>query len=894
MNQDTATAANGWLVFDTDGPQDVALVGGKGASLLELAQAGLSVPPFFVVTTRAWQAVRNTEQLAATPHSVPAALHELIAGAYERLGQGCVAVRSSAVAEDSAEASFAGQQETILGVVGLEAVLQALVRCWASAQSEQARVYRQVRGMGLTISNPCASELASGSSVHECGNTSASSDEFPMAVVVQRLIEAEVAGVLFTRDPTDPTGNHLLVEAAWGLGEGVVSGRVMPDRYRVRRDDGYLVQKEIAEKPIRVGRHGVEPVPEEMRSRPCLTEAQLAELARLARQVESYFGQPRDVEWAFAEGKLWVLQARPITTLTAWEREAYRQGEIARLRQLADPRGTVWARYNLAESLTLPTPMTWAVLRHFMSGRGGYGQLLRDLGFDPDPRLDEVGFLDLVCGRPYVNLSREPLCYFRHFPMWYPYAALRNNPSLALYPKPQLDRCRLSWRFWWHLPMTFWKMLRQAVRLNRLAEELPALLRQEVYPALRREVEAARGESFSGLSDRALWERFCYWQERTLFSFARQALRPTVVLGHLLGTLEQLLRKRVPGAEAGQLVRQLIVGVRPDPEADLAGALQRLARGLCSLESFLEQFGHRGEQELELAQPRWREVPETLLYLSRALNSSGGEVLVPDSNQFMQDWEAQWDALARRCGWTDTEAKTVRPIVERARDCAALRETSRHYLLLGYELLRQCLLELGRRWHLGKDIFYLTPEEIAPIVGACQKPLDSGSISPTAESDSQTVKKSWADWCQTIRQRRRERQLAQTWEIPAVLFSDDLECLGQLPTAPSGPTLRGIAVSPGIGEGPAWVLRTPRPETHSIPRGYVLVCPSTDPAWVPLFLNASALVMETGGILSHGAIVAREFGLPAVVGITEACQRFQTGQRLRVNGNTGEVQILAE
>ncbi|MCS7161582.1 MAG: PEP-utilizing enzyme, partial [Gemmatales bacterium] len=515
-------------------------------------------------------------------------------------------------------------------------------------------------------------------------------------------------------------------------------------------------------------------------------------------------------------------------------------------------------------------------------------------GFDPDPRLEEVGFLDLVCGRPYVNLSREPLCYFRHFPMWYPYTALRNNPSLALYPKPQLDRCRLSWRFWWHLPMTFWKMLRQAVRLNRLAEELPAALRQEAYPALRREVEAAWGESLSGLSDRAVWERFRYWQERTLFSFARQALRPTVVLGHLLGTLEQLLRKRVAGAEAGQLVRQLMVGVRPDSEADLAGALERLARGLCSQESILQQFGHRGEQEMELAQPRWREVPEHLLHLSRALDSSRGEVGGPDSSQFIRDWEAQWDALVRRCGWTEAEARTVRPTVERARDCAALRETSRHYLLLGYELLRQCLLELGRRWHLGNDIFFLTPEEIASIVGAHHKPLGSGSTSPTAESVSGRMQKSWADWRQTIRQRRRERQLAQTWEIPTVLFSDDLECLGQLPTAPSGHCLCGIAVSPGMGEGPAWVLRTPRPETHSIPRGYVLVCPSTDPAWVPLFLNASALVMETGGILSHGAIVAREFGLPAVVGITEACQRFRTGQRLRVNGNTGEVHLLSD
>lgn len=881
MNEQMETPERQMLVYDTEEPRDVALVGGKGRSLLELTRAGFPVPAFFIVTTSAWRMVmaanRNGLSDVATksPTSsmkLPGWLRDQIATAYQRLGGGRVAVRSSAVAEDSAEASFAGQQETILGVLGLDALLDALVRCWASGQSERSRTYRTAKAGTATLS----------------AENDVALNDFPMAIVVQRLVPAQMAGVLFTRDPTDATGEHLLIEAAWGLGEGVVSGKVMPDRYKVRRSDGTVVGQQIADKHIRVGELGEESLPEEQRYQACLTAEQLKELAQLALRVEAYYGQERDIEWAFAEGRFWLLQARPITTITAWEREAYRQEEIARLQKLASPGGTVWARYNLAESLHVPTPLTWAVLQHFMSGRGGYGLLLRDLGFDPDPILDEFGFLDLVAGRPYVNLSREPLCYFRHYPLCYPFEALKAEPKRALYPTARLDRSRFGWRFWLHLPRTFWKMLRQAVQLNRLAAELPDWLRQEVYPAFRQEAEAARHESLMGLSDLAVWKRLEYWQERTLTSFARQALRPTVVLGHLLGTLEHMLRKAISQDEAAQAVRQLLVGVRPDAEADVAGGLQKLARGEWSLPTFLSQFGHRGEQEMELAQPRWQEAPHTLptpdiFPASEAATSS------TTSREKLDDFEVIWEQWLRRYQWPKEQAQTLRPLIERARACAALRETSRHYLLMGYSVLRQCLVELGRRWQLGDDIFYLTPTEIAAILG----------LAPTTEltktiGQQSGVQDRWSELRKQLRQRRRQRQIAQTLEVPTVLFSDELEVLGQPQLLSNVDSLRGIAVSPGVGEGPALVLREPRGLPSETPRGYVLVCPSTDPAWMPLFLHARALVMETGGVLSHGAIVAREFGLPAVVGITDACQRFRTGQRLRVNGNTGEVQLLTE
>lgn len=919
-----------WVIFAGEDPADVQLVGGKGASLLELVRGGFPVPPFFVLTTRAWEAAQGAAHSKRyEEQKLPAAqcyslladlsdrLREVVGQAYERLGGGAVAVRSSAVAEDSHEASFAGQQETILGVEGLEAVVQAIVRCWASAASERVRVYRSARE---TLTMP-GKHPSSGS---DTTGEQETAEAMPMAVVVQRLIEAEVAGVLFTCDPTDATGEHLLVEAAWGLGEGVVSGKVMPDRYRVRRQDGVVVCQEIAEKSCCVRRNGLETVPESLRPQPCLIPEQLAELTRLALRVEQHYGEARDVEWAWAAGQFWVLQARPITTVSAWERESYRRTEIERLRQLAEPRGTVWARYNLAESLTVPTPMTWAVLRQFMSGRGGYGALLRDVGFDPDPRLDDEGFLDLVGGRPYVNLSREPWCYFRHFPFWYPFSDLKADPTRALYPRPKPDWSRLSWRFWLNLPWTFWKMVRQVLRLNRLAGELPQRLREEVYPAFAQSAQAARRESLAGLSDRAVWQRFRHWQEATLVSFARQALQPTVVLGHLLGTLESILRKVLPPSQSAQAVRELLVGVRPDPQADVAGGLEKLMGGEWSLAEFLEQFGHRGELEMELAQPRWEELPEKLL---TRLGLTVGDT-VPSGGRSSSASPASatargsgldeiWPRLSDKLRQSGADTDSARQLVERVRECAALRETSRHYLLLGYSILRQCLVELGHRWQLGDGIFYLTPVEIERLLGISASSADSPMLLPTElEANSpcycSPIPAAGSAFQRSelptiIRQRRRQRQIALTLEVPTVLFSDDLEALGRPLSIAAAGSVKGIAVSPGVGEGPALVLHEPhRPaEPCSIGRsgppaarrptsGYVLVCPSTDPAWVPLFLEAAALVMETGGVLSHGAIVAREFGLPAVVGIPDACQRFRTGQRLRVNGNTGEVQLLDE
>lgn len=806
-------------------PGDLHKVGGKGLNLGLLFRAGMPVPDGFCVTASSINGNGDGEILAA----------------YARLGAGLVAVRSSAAAEDSSEQSFAGQHETILGVLGEGPLLDAVEQCRASWDSDRARAYR--------------------------ANQRASSGSAGMAVVVQRLIPADVSGVLFTRDPLDPEGRQMLAEAAWGLGELVVSGRVSPDRFYIDRESFDLARQEIARKHICMTMEGIRDVEPHQQEQACLDRTQMRQLAELGQRVEQFYGGPRDIEWAFTEGRLWLLQARPVTAGGAMDREAIRRAEISGLQSKSAPAGTVWARYNLAEVLPAPTPMTWGIVRHFMSGRGGYGKMFRDLGYDPDPELDDGGFIDLVCGRPYVNLSREPKLYFHDFPYGYDFAALKGRPAGSFYPQPTVIASAATGRTWLKLPATVYRMFRAHRHMRRQMQSLAGELRQRTFPEFAAEVAKARQIDIAGLAESELLDRLEFWRARTLVEFARIALRPSMFAAAALTSLEAGLKSVLGDERAPIAARELVTGVHPDPDADLAGAVRDMAEGRLERAEFLSRFGHRGAREMELSQPRWREDPAGLPSLS-----SAGET----SRQVVPEWpgglragtsDDRWEKLLEAHPAQRDRLQRLEPDFRMACDYLGLRESAKHYLLMGYSFLREVLLELDKRLQLTGGIFFLTPEELPRLIGG-------------------------ESFAHVITARRKERLLALSLEAPAVLFSDDLEAIGRKqPPADGTTTWQGTPVSAGVAEGEALVLTEP-PAVPPQRSGFILVCPSTDPAWVPLFLNSTGLVMEMGGILSHGAIVAREFGLPAVVGIPDVHRRVRTGQRLRVDGNSGEVHIL--
>jgi pyruvate,water dikinase len=813
--------------FEQIGPGDADAVGGKGLSLGRLAGAGLPVPAGFCVTTAAYRRLRGRPPEMGS--DFVRQLHE----AYQRLGGGPVAVRSSATAEDGAVTSFAGQQETFLGVTGADAVCVAVARCWASLDSERAAAYRRRQGV--------------------------SADGLAMAVVVQRLVHAEVAGVLFTRDPLDAEGRRMLVEAAWGLGEGVVSGRVSPDRYHLDRQSGCVLERHVGMKAVEVTADGEREVPAERQHLPCLDDARLAELAELGRRVEALYGEARDVEWAWAEGRFWLLQARPITAADAADRALARHHEIVNLVGRAEPGGTVWSRFNVPEGMPEPTSMTWALVDRLLSGRGGCGLMYRDIGYGRQASAAEESVYDLIAGRVYCNLSREARRHPGWLPVEYPFAALKADPLQALAPRPVRDPSRAGPLFWLLLPLRLPFLtaaaVRRVVRLGALSAGFADHFRQEVLPAFTAEVDRAAADDWSQLDTPALLERFNYWVRRTLDEFARDSLKPTALATVARAGLEGWLRRKLGPERARAALGELSMGVKPDPEADLTGALRDLAAGRLGREEFLKRFGHRGSQDMELAQPRWAEDPSALDHLPAPAEALAGD-----------EPAQRWEKVAAEAGLSALERAALDPQVRALHTYLGLRETAKHHFMRGYALIRRALVELDCRHRLNGGVFFLTPDELPRLVQG-------------------------EDFAALVAERRRWRAAMLSLELPPVLFSDDLEAIGRPLPVEGADTLQGLPLSAGAAEGPALVLSEPR--TDGLPaEPYVLVCPSTDPAWVPLFARARGLVMEVGGVLSHGAIVAREYGLPAVAGIPGVQKRLRTGQRLRVDGARGTVTVL--
>ena len=838
--------------FSEIGEADLSRVGGKGLNLGKLTSAGFQVPQGFCVTTDAYRfAVQHlSEQNADVIKALvlDSKLISEIQAAREKLQTATVAVRSSATAEDLAEASFAGQQDTFLNVP-TDGLLDALKACWASLWSERAIAYRETQGI--------------------------SNEGLAMAVVVQEMCDADVSGVLFTVSPlrTDVA----IIESNWGLGESVVSGAITPDSFLMSRETGEVLERNIATKREMVTDTGVSEVVSAKQDVSSLTDTQLKELTQLGMRVETFYGQPMDIEWAFADAQFVLLQARyittpasstaPLTTEVDKASVAKRcQQEIQILETLAEAHGTVWCHYNLAEVLPAPLPMTWAIVKEFMSGTGGLGQAYRGLGFHPSKNVDSNGILDLISGRIYVNLNREAELYFDGFPFAHDFNALKQNPQQAMYAQAQTDIKRSTALFWLKLPLHVIRMSSAEMRLRRMRSDFDRLLTTEVFPAFQAEVEAERELSYTDLSDAELVAKFWAWRAKTLDDFAPKALTATLLAGFSLQRLEATLQKGMNEASAKVLVSRLISGLSGNLTVETNEKLWHVATGNLALTDFLKDYGHRAVGEFELAQPRWR---EDATYLEQVIASFQQDTAeVGGQQQLARQAEQRAAAEAELSTFLEDKAnlrKQIESELDFTRRYMPFRETAKFYLMLGYEQVRRALLELDNRYELDGGIFYLVPDELERLIGG-------------------------DDLGDTIATRKTERELMLQIELPDVIFSDTLEQLGASVPIDAAETYTGVGVSAGTAIGNARVLLSPS-DVRPSDRDYILVCPSTDPAWTPLFLHAAGLVMERGGILSHGAVVAREYGVPAVANIPNATRRIADGQMLQIDGNQGVVSI---
>lgn len=841
---------------------DLPHVGGKGLNLGKLTRAGFQVPQGFCVTTDAYIfSVQDLSEQNVSTIKTLVLVPELVAEiqtAREKLQTATVAVRSSATAEDLEEASFAGQQDTFLNVTPAE-LLDAIKACWASLWSERAIAYRATQGIG--------------------------DEGLAMSVVIQEMCEADVSGVLFTVSPFSKEVS--IVESNWGLGESVVSGAITPDNFQVSRKTGEVLEKSVATKQEMITATGVSEVSAAQQDAPSLTDTQLKELTQLGLRVESHYGQPMDIEWALADGQFVLLQARYITTpsssIAPSERahpisevdeesvENLRQAEIHLLKIYTDAPGTVWCHHNIAEVLPAPLPMTWSIIRKFMSGSSGLGTAYRSLGFYPSKRVDDEGILDLVCGRIYVNLNREAELHFDGFPFAHDFNALKQNPQQAMYAQAATDITQSTASFWLKLPLHVVRMSKAEMRLRQCRSDFDQVLAGEVFPAFQSEVEAEWDISYADLSDAELIAKFQTWCAKTLDDFASKALTATLLAGFSLQRLEAALQKCADETTAKSIASRLIGGLSGNLTVETNEKLKQVATGDLTRTDFLKDYGHRAVGEFELAQPRWREDPT---YLEQIVESFQRENVgtSPSKNDSAKQQTEQRELAEKELAELLKDKGRLRKQIERELDFTRrympFRETAKFYLMLGYEQIRRALIELDCRYALAGGIFYLVPDELRALMNG----------------------KAFND---IIATRKMERELLLQIEMPDVVFSDSLEQIGAPMATDAAEVYRGVGVSAGVATGKARVLLTPA-AAHPSDRDYILVCPSTDPAWTPLFLHAAGLVMERGGILSHSAVVAREYGVPAVANIPNATRHIADGQMLQIDGTAGTVSTFTE
>ncbi|MBV9122681.1 MAG: hypothetical protein JO112_04940 [Planctomycetes bacterium] len=904
-----------------DGGSEVRhLVGGKGASLADMTRAGLPVPPGFTITTECCRQFFEAGQqwppgLEAEVRAALTRLEQLLG---QSLGQGTdpllVSVRSGAAE------SMPGMMDTVLNVGlnpdGVRAMNNRTA--WLAYRHFLAMFGQLVAGIddnvftGLAQTmlqetrQPSEDHLDPGQLETLCRRFQAAyrqhtGQDMPAdpwvqlraaieavfrswkneravayrqhhhlqglpgtAVTVQAMCPSEVSGVMFTANPVNPGLPQIIVESAFGLGEAIVLGKVTPDRFVLDKNTLAVLERHISakEQVIAAATLHAAPSPESA----SLTDAQLQELARLGLDVENHFQMPCDIEWGLARGRFYLLQARAIKGLEdARLLEQVRRETIDRLRREAGTRPCAWVLYNLAETLPSPTPMTWDLLGRFMTGAGGFGLMYQDLGFQPSARVKQEGFLELICDRIYLNTQRHAELFWSDFPWEYDLDLIKKDPSRAEAMPTRMDSTRAGLSLLFKLPGSWRKMARSRKILDRLKREFDQEFTTNILPPYLEYVRTKQAEDLSHLDDQALLAELSARYRRVLEEFGKEAVKLSYLGSAVHAELSEQLQKLFPADEWSGMAAVLTAGLENDRTVEANLKLMDVARGNLTLEQFLEEFGHRASQEFELSQPRWREDPSFLESMIESFRANPRS----DPYKLHQKMQTRREELEKSLPEKLRERKAARSAPGLLELCALVRrylpyrETAKHYLLMGYALLRQVLLEIDRRRHLEGGVFFLHEKELPELLAG-------------------------KDFSREIAARRERRRAELRIHVPDLITTEDLEAIGRPAVVEGGgDSLQGIGVASGSGTGPAAVVFDPS-KARGLTRGYVLVCPSTDPGWTPLFLQAAALVMERGGVLSHGAVVARDLGIPAVV-VKGATTQLTPGEWLRVDGDVGVV-----
>ena len=848
----------------------VPVVGGKGAHLGELSRIqGIRVPAGFCVTTAAFQLImaeapssdhqldrlsrlnpddgeairtisveiRRTLEGIAIPDDLAVAVTRALA----RLGEpAAYAVRSSATAEDLPAASFAGQQDTYLNVVGPTAILEHVRRCWASLFTERAVTYRQRNGID-----------------HR---------KVQMAVVVQQMVFPRAAGILFTADPVTSNRKVSAVEACFGLGEALVSGLVNADVYKVR--GGEVVAKEVASKPHAIfaspgGGTREEEIEPGRREQPVLTDAQVVRLAQLGRRIEAHFGRPQDIEWCLVDDGFQIVQSRPITTLFP-------------IPQVGDQANHVYVSVGHAQMMTDPLKPLGLSVWQLTALRPMYvagGRLFVDVTQGLASPSSRAGLLEVLGkGDPLVGDALRTILERDDF--------IRSLPDEGPVPPPaggapapiETDPA-----------VVIELMARTRASIASLKRDIQTKSGSQLFDFVLADIQELRRilfdpqshQVFMGAMEAAGWlnEQLEAWLgEKTVADTLTQSVPHNVTseMGLALLDVADVIR---PHPEVVAFLQHAEGEGFLDELAKLAGG--REARN--AIRAFLDRYGMRCAGEIDITRPRWSERPSTLvpIILSNVKNFEPGAGK-QRFEQGRQEAEAkEQEVLERLLALPDgaQKAEEAKRMIDRVRTFIGYREYPKYGMISRYFVYKQALLEEAERLVQAnvlpekEDIFYLTFQELHDVVRT--QHADDG----------------------LIRQRKDAFKAYQTLSPPRVLTSDGELVAGayRRDDVPDG-ALVGLPVSAGTIEGRARVIRDI--EQADIEAGDILVTTYTDPSWTPLFVAIKGLVAEVGGLMTHGAVIAREYGLPAVVGVEHATRLIRDGQRIRVHGTEGYVEIL--
>ncbi|MGD0678541.1 MAG: rifamycin-inactivating phosphotransferase [Polyangiaceae bacterium] len=846
-----------------------AVVGGKGAQLGELSRIeGICVPAGFCVATDAFQRtlagapsigdridrlsrlkpddregvralsaeIRRTLERIAVPEDLAAA----ITGQLARLGeQAAYAVRSSATAEDLPTASFAGQQDTYLNVVGPAAILEHVSRCWASLFTERAVAYRLRNGFDHR-------------KVH-------------MAVVVQQMVFAQAAGILFTADPVTGSRKVTAVEASFGLGEALVSGLVNPDVYKVR--DGEVVAKVIAAKQLAMHaspaggtqRQAIEP---DRQQQPALTDAQVVRLAQLGRRIEAHFGRPQDIEWCLVDDGFQIVQSRAITTLfpipAAGDGENHVYVSVGHQQMMTDP------MKPLGLSLfKLTTPA-----RMYDAG----GRLFVDISRHLASPASRARLLDLGKSDPLIRDALQTVLdrgdFIRSLPGETPGGAPARAAPARLETDPAIVADLIG---------------RSQASIAALKRDIGTKSGATLLDFILADVEELRRLLFDPRSHQV------FMSAMEASGWLNDQLEAWLGEKNAADTLTLSVPDNIT-SEMGLALLDVADVIRPNPDVvaflehveneSFLDDLPKLAGGRearDAIRGYLDRYGMRCVGEIDVTRPRWSERPTTLvpMILGNIKNFEPGASERRFEQGRQEAWEKEKDLLERLRALPNgvDKAEETKRMIDRVRTFIGYREYPKYGTISRYFVYKQALLEEAERLVLARvlsereDIFYLTLEELHDVLR-------------TKQADDQL-----------IRERKDAFRSYQALTPPRVLTSDGEAIAGayRRDDVPAG-ALVGLPVSAGIVEGRARVILDMA--KADVEAGDILVTAYTDPGCTPMFVAIKGLVTEVGGLMTHGAVIAREYGLPAVVGVQHATQLIRDGQRIRVHGTDGYVEIL--